>query len=322
MERSKKVLRIAKGELQDNAAWFMRQAGRYLPAYQEIRKGRTFLDLLKEPALIHDVSLLPLKYYEPDAIVIFTDILLPYSRLGYSVSYENGISVTPDPDSFDYYSSLSEGMRKVSAGHRDKTVIGVLGGPFTTFSYLNDGGKDGFHRSKEILASGDTSIISRLTEEIIEFARVQARSGADVIQIFESWIGSVSENFYLNHLEENELYFVEKIKELGKPVIFFSEGSFHLTERLKKLDPDVYSLDWKTGIDRFYNILPGSVIQGNLDPYLLGTDDRYLKGETRKIMEQGKEYGGHIFNLGHGVPPWADWKKLALIVDEVHSYDR
>lgn len=322
MERSKKVLKIAKGELQDNAVWFMRQAGRYLPEYRVLKEGRTFLDLLKDPDTVADVSLLPLKYYDPDSIVIFTDILLPYTRSGYRVSYENGILIDKGEDDFDYYQTLSAGMRKVSLSQKNKTVIGVIGGPFTTFSYLHDGGNGGFHRSKEMLASGEDNIISQLTEEIIEFARMQANSGADIIQIFDSWLGGVSENFYLNHLEKNELYFVEKIKELGKPVIFFSEGAFHLMDRLKRLDPDVYSLDWRTGFDRLSDIVPECIVQGNLDPYLLGADDTYLIRETRRIMEQGKNLSGHIFNLGHGVPPWADWRKLALVVREVHDYER
>jgi uroporphyrinogen decarboxylase len=323
VKETKKVIKIAKGELKDNAVWFMRQAGRYLPEYESIKGGKPFMELLKDPNTIADVSCIPLGHFNTDAVVVFTDILIPFAELGYQVSYENGISVRDaEKENFDYYSPLSAGLKKIIHDHSDKTIIGVVGGPFTTLSYLYDGGREGYHRTKEILASGDDSIISKLTEEIIDFARVQAAAGADVIQIFDSWLGGVSENYYENHLEENERYFVEKIREIGKPVIFFSEGSSHLYHRFLNLRPDVYSIDWRMGFDKFRNTCSDCVVQGNLDPYLLGADEQYLKRETKRIMDLGTSFKGHIFNLGHGVPPWADWRKLAVVEKEVHSYER
>ena len=133
MERTKKVLRIAKRELQENAAWFMRQAGRFLPEYESLKVGRPFLEFIKDPDTVEKVSLLPLKYFDTDAIVIFTDILLPFTKLDYQLSYENGISVKEGRrDDFDYYASLSTGLKKISEERSDKTIIGVVGGPFTT----------------------------------------------------------------------------------------------------------------------------------------------------------------------------------------------
>ena len=320
---NKKVLKIAMGELNDNAVWFMRQAGRYLPDYAAIKKGRPFSELLKDPNTIVEMSALPFKYYNPDAVVIFTDILLPYARIGYSVSYENGISVNKtESEVFDYYSVLVEGIRRISTDFADKTIIGVVGGPFTTLSYLYDRGRDGYARTKEKISSGETGILNDLMEEIIEFAEIQTRSGVDVIQVFESWLGTVSENFYENHLEKIERYFIENIRDLGKPVIFFSEGSSHLYRHLINLKPDVISLDWRLELREFKKMCYDCIIQGNLDPYLLNSGDDYLRKETRRIMDQGAKLKGHIFNLGHGVPQWADYKKLALVESEVHNYDR
>ncbi|MCL4447532.1 MAG: hypothetical protein M0Z77_11980 [Thermoplasmatales archaeon] len=323
MNGNKKVLQIAKGELQDNAVWFMRQAGRYLPEYESMKAGRPFIQFLRDPQTIFDVSTLPLKYLDVDAIVVFTDILLPLTKIGYDLSYESGISVQESSkEDFDLYSPLKVGLKRIAELHSDKTIIGVVGGPFTTLSYIHDGGKGGYRRTKEILASGDSEILSTLTERIVEFASVQVDSGADVIQIFDSWLGGVSESYYDNHLGKNEAYFVNRIKELGKPVIFFSEGATHLYEKLLDLKADVYSIDWRMDLDRFRNICSDCVVQGNLDPYLLGADDRYISKETIRIMQQGKRFRGHIFNLGHGVPPWTDWRKLDVIAREVHSYPR
>ncbi len=318
----KKILEISKGDLQDNAVWFMRQAGRYLPEYESQKKGRTFLEMLKDPSTITRISSLPLNYLEVDAIVIFTDILIPFTKLGYAVSYENGISVKEgNKEDFDYYAPLSKALGKISEDHGEKTIVGVVGGPFTTLSYLYDQGKSGYHRSKEVLASGEGGVLKELTEEILEFARVQVDAGADIIQIFDSWLGGVSENYYADHLERNEKYFVEKVKELGKPVIFFSEGASHLYPKFIELRPEVFSIDWRMSIDGFGEICKDCVVQGNLDPHLLGTDDEYLKSETSRIMDQGRRLKGHIFNLGHGVLPWTDWRKLAMVAKEVHAYE-
>ncbi|MEM0135837.1 MAG: uroporphyrinogen decarboxylase family protein [Thermoplasmatales archaeon] len=320
---TKKILRIAKGELRDNAVWFMRQAGRYLPEYELLKAGRPFSQFLKDPQAIFDVSSLPLKYFDVDAVVVFTDILLPFTRMGYSVNYENGISVSENrKEDFDYYLQLSKGIRRISETHSGKTVIGVVGGPFTTLSYLFDGGNVGYSKTKEELISGDGRRVSAIIEQIIDFAKLQADAGVDVIQVFDSWLGSVSENYYQRHLRENEAYFIDKIKELGKPVIFYSEGSSHLYRALLDLAPDVYSIDWRMDLDSFRNICGDCIVQGNLDPYMLGTSDEYLKNETRRIMRQGSAFRGHIFNLGHGVKPWTDWRKLSLITNEVHKYEK
>ncbi|MCL4334421.1 MAG: hypothetical protein M1290_04025 [Candidatus Thermoplasmatota archaeon] len=323
MKGNKRVLEIARGNLQENAVWFMRQAGRYLPDYDSLKGGRTFLDMLGDPITISRVSSLPLKYMDVDAIVIFTDILVPLTRMGYVVNYDDGITVTKRKgEEVDYYQPLADAIRKIKEEHGDKTLVGVVGGPFTTLSYLYDQGGTGYHLTKEVLASGHRTILKKLTDEIVDFAKLQAGAGVDVIQVFDSWLGWVSDTFYSNHLEQNESYFMEKIKDLGKPVIFFSEGSSHLYRKFIALRPDVYSIDWRMNLRGFGELCTDCILQGNLDPHILGADDSYLKKETERIMDEGKGLRGHIFNLGHGVPPWADWKKLALIAGEVHSYDR
>lgn len=320
---NKKIQLISKGELDESAVWFMRQAGRYLPEYTAIKNGKPFIDLLKDREKIEKISLLPLKALNVDAIVVFTDILLPYTRMGYEIDYESGITLKKkDSGTFDYYVELREAVSKISSVNTEKTIIGVVGGPFTCLSYLYDHGMKGYYETKSRIVNGDTAVLKHLIEELIEFTSLQVRSGVDVVQVFDSWIGSVSESFYENYLEKYEDYFVEKIRELGKPVIFFSEGSSHLYPKLVKLNADVFSIDWRIELARFKEYCNGCIVQGNLDPYLLNSSEEFLRKETRRIMDQGKDFQGHIFNLGHGVPPWADVKKLKLIVEEVHNYER
>ncbi|MGC8645137.1 MAG: uroporphyrinogen decarboxylase family protein [Thermoplasmata archaeon] len=318
----KVILRIARGEEQGNAVWFMRQAGRYLPDYDRIRSGRKFTDILRDPDTVYELSVLPLKYMRTDAIVVFTDILIPLNELGYSVSYENGIVVNKgETEQKSQYSGISRAIGRLSEEHSDRTIIGVLGGPFTTLSYIYDEGRHGYHiTKKEVVEKGD-EIMPRAIEGILDFASLQVKSGVDVLQVFDSWLGSLSEFFYERHVRRWEEYFMEKVKDLGKPVIFFSEGSSHLAAAFKSLHPDVFSVDWRLGLDRYRDELGDHVIQGNLDPNILATSDEYLRKEVARIMKQGRAFRGHIFNLGHGVPQWAEWRKLAMVADEVHSYE-
>lgn len=321
MNNSKKIFKIARGELQDNAVWFMRQAGRYLPDYSVIKGKLTFPEMMEDRKLIEKISFLPLKYFNTDAIVVFTDILVPFLEMGYEVSYGSPITVKKGKSvGMKYYHELSSAIQSISSLRPELTTIGVVGGPFTTFSYLYDQEGSGHSQSKARIVEGDSGELKSLVEELINFAELQVKAGVDVIQIFESWIGSVSENFYDSHLKELEWYFMEKIRELGRPIAFFSEGSLHLLSRILNLDADVYSIDWRTSFSTLRNICNNCIIQGNLDPYLLGAENSYLKSEVLRIMREGREFQGHIFNLGHGVPPWTDFRKLKLISDEVLNY--
>ncbi len=319
---SKKILRIARGEYTDNAAWFMRQAGRYLPDYRKIRAKVSFNNILRDRDLIKKITLAPLNFFPTDGLVIFTDILVPLFNLGYEVTYEKGIEITKRRErEFDYYDELKHAIASISTEKQDLTIIGVVGGPFTTFSYVNDGGRTGYPVTKARIVDRDTDELNALVDEILLFARSQIDAGVDVIQVFESWIGSVSENFYSEHLRSMEEEFLENLSSLGVPIIFFAEGATHLYGELCRLPVDVFSLDWRMQLKRFNKYCSGSVVQGNLDPYLLKSSDDYIAKEVREIMKQGKAYRGHIFNLGHGVPPWADPRKLRFITEEVHAYE-
>jgi len=320
---SKKILKIARGEYAENAVWFMRQAGRYLPDYRKIREKTSFNDILKDRNLIRKITLAPLNYFSTDGLVIFTDILVPLFNLGYEVTYEKGIQITNHRDEeFDYYNELKHAISAISAEKKDLTIIGVVGGPFTTFSYVSDGGHAGYPVTKARIVDGSTDELDDLMDEILLFARRQVDSGVDVIQVFESWIGSVSEYFYSEHLRSMEEEFIENLSSLGVPIIFFAEGASHLYGEICKLPVDVFSIDWRMQLKDFKKYCDDSILQGNLDPYLLRSSDEYISREVREIMKQGRAFKGHIFNLGHGVPPWADPKKLKFITEEVHAYGR
>ncbi len=314
------ILKIAEGKERGRAVWFMRQAGRYLPDYSIIKGSRSFIDLMKDYKTIVEMTKMPIKYFDTDALVIFSDILLPLTRLGYIVNYNPVINVVRGDDTFDYYSVLAKALREISSSYSKKTIIGITPGPFTLLSYIYDNGERGYPNTKRNLYEGNIST-EEIIEELFNFSKIQAENGADIIQIFESWIGNVSENFYDNYLHTIESEYLIMLRELKKPLIFFSEGASHLYRRIAKMDVDVFSLDWRTEFSYFKNFCKDCIVQGNLDPNFLKLDENSLEKEVIRIVNEGAKMKGHIFNLGHGVPPWADAKKLNFITEKVKSIE-
>ncbi|MGC8655519.1 MAG: uroporphyrinogen decarboxylase family protein [Thermoplasmata archaeon] len=319
-KQDKIVLKIASGNEKGNAVWFMRQAGRYLPEYSRIRGDRKFLDMMKDYRTIVEVTKLPLNYFDTDALVIFSDILIPATRIGYSLSYEGGIVVNKKDDYFDYYDPLTKAIKEIALLYSKKTIIGITPGPFTFLSYLYDNGEKGYPSTKKAIVEKKQNI-DDVIEELVNFSKVQAQSGVDLIQIFESWIGNVSNNFYEKYLKEIEFEYMMRLKELKKPLIFFSEGSSHLFKEICSLEADVYSIDWRTDFYYLREFCDECIVQGNLDPNLLSLDEKYIGAEINRIMMDGSKMKGHIFNLGHGVPVWAKPEKLDFIVKKVKEFE-
>jgi len=319
-KQDKIVLKIASGKEKGNAVWFMRQAGRYLPEYSRIRGDRKFLDMMKDYKTIVEITRLPLNYFDTDALVIFSDILIPATKMGYSISYEGGIIIIKKKDYFDYYDPLAKAIREIASLHSGKTIIGITPGPFTFLSYLYDNGDRGYPNTKKAIVEKRENIDS-IIDELVNFSKIQAESGADVIQIFESWIGNVSNNFYEKYLKEIESEYLTRLRELNRPLIFFSEGSSHLFKEICSLQADVYSIDWRTDFYYLKKFCDECIVQGNLDPNLLSLEESYIDSEINRIMTDGSRMRGHIFNLGHGVPIWAKPERLKFIVKKVKEFE-
>ncbi len=314
------VLKIARGEKKGNAVWFMRQAGRYLPEYSLIRGNRKFLEMMMDSKTMVEITALPLNYFDTDALVIFSDILIPATKLGYSLNYEGGISMKRGVDDFDYYAPLSKAMKEIASSYSKKTIIGITPGPFTFLSYLYDNGERGYPNTKKAIIEGIENI-NIIIDELYNFSSVQSENGADIIQIFESWIGNVSSNFYGKYLKKIEIEYISRLRELKKPLVFFSEGSSHLFKEISELNADVYSIDWRSDFLHFKKFCDECIVQGNLDPNLLSLNDEYVNNEIKRIMREGSEMKGHIFNLGHGVPLWTKPEKLKYIVQRVKEFE-
>jgi uroporphyrinogen decarboxylase len=316
--------------------WFMRQAGRSLPEYREVRKTHTLFEVCREPELCAEVTLQPVRRHDVDAAVMFADIMLPLLGMGVDVELvENVGPVIADPirtrtqvDALrvpEAEESVPFILEAVSIVRRelrpDQAVIGFCGGPFTVAGYLIEGRPTReFLKTKRCMYGSPEvwhELMARLSETFLRYVRAQVEAGADVIQLFDSWVGALSVEDY----EEFVAPYSERILGgLVAPTIHFGTGTAHLLEAMAAAGGDVIGLDWRVPLDRGWEQVGyDRGVQGNLDPaLLLGPWDRVEAG-VDGILRAADGRPGHIFNLGHGVLPDTDPVVLRKVTELVHE---
>ncbi|MGC8505982.1 MAG: uroporphyrinogen decarboxylase [Thermoplasmata archaeon] len=327
-----------KGENHDRIpVWFMRQAGRYLPSYNKIRSTKSIKDICSDPVISAEITYDPVSELGVDSAIVFSDILLPLEAMGLHVDYLEGIGPTVETgkrdrdfqigsydSNADKYKSW-ETIRIFRKNHRDVPIIGFCGGPVTIASYAINGRADrelaNFRKFMYAKARQVSEILSELKEMIIANAREQIRAGADAVQIFESWAGSLSRDEYQRTILPIHR---EIFSEIGKvPLILFSTASHHLTRMLTATGTDFISVDWRENISEISAEIPNEIgIQGNLDPMLAESFPEEAFGEARRIAESMRDRNKYIFNLGHGVLPGTNPATLREIVKIVHQTER
>ncbi len=319
--------------------WIMRQAGRYLPEYRKLRaKVGSFQKLYRQHAA--EVTLMPLKRYGLDAAIIFSDILILPDALGMEVEFTEGLGPvlqkpvrgeksladlrSPHPQ--EAYQYLAEGIKETKAElAADTSLIGFVGSPWTLAVYGTQGsGSKNFAITRRMLYEQPKllhSLLERLTREVIQLALLQIRAGADVIQIFDSWAGLLPRHLYADFSLTYTEQIVREIQDKAPntPTILFARECALPVSELAKIGIAALSLDWKSDMGLSFAETKGSVVlQGNLDPAALYADDATLEKEVRRILDAKPANAGHIFNLGHGVPPDVSPDKIALLTDLVH----
>ena len=316
----------------------MRQAGRSLPEYRAIRKRHAFFEVAHTPELCAEVTLQPVRRHGVDAAVMFADIMTPVLGMGLDVELVEGVGPVvaspvrtladverlriPDPE--EAFAPVLEAVRLVRAGlDREKAVIGFCGGPFTVASYLVEGRPSREQAVTKGLMLGEpevwAALMDRLSETFAAYLAAKVRAGADVVQVFDSWIGSLSAAQY----EAGVAGWTRRVLEaVDVPTIHFGTGAGHLLETLTAEGGDVIGLDWRTPLDVGWSrvsSLGAAGVQGNLDPALLLTSWDVVEREALEILERAGGRPGHIFNLGHGVLPGTDpdvLTRLAALVQE------
>jgi len=316
----------------------MRQAGRYLPEYRKLRERYGFWELCKNPELVAEVTLMPLRRFPLDAAIIFADLMTPLEAAGVKFELREGVGPVveepirslrdvenlPVPEADEIAPETLEAIRLVKAELNGTPLIGFAGAPFTLASYLVEGkGTRDFALTKGFMFSEPKAwhrLMEKLTTLVVRFLRAQAVAGVDAVQIFDSWVGCLSpkdyEAFVLPHMKR----LFEETNELGIPRIHFGTGTATLLNLMKEAGGEVIGLDWRVQLDEAWQRLNFDVaIQGNLDPaVLLGPFD-LVRERTLDILRRAGGRTGHIFNLGHGILPQTDPDTVARLIDLVHS---
>ena len=316
--------------------WFMRQAGRSLPGYREIRKRHTLFEVCRQPELCAEVTLEPVRVHGVDAAVMFADIMLPVVGMGIDVELvenvgpviEHPIRTKEDvaalrvPDPEEAVPFILEAVRLVR-GRLDpeQALVGFSGGPFTVAGYLVEGKPTReFAQTKRCMYGAREvwhALCEKLTETFIAYLRAKVAAGADVIQLFDSWVGALSRDDYLEFVAP---YSRRILAAVDAPTIHFGTGTAHLLETMAETGGDVIGLDWRVRLDEGWERVGyDRGVQGNLDPaLLLGPWERAREAAIR-ILDAAGGRPGHIFNLGHGVLPETDPADLGRLVQLVRE---
>ncbi|MEV5966424.1 uroporphyrinogen decarboxylase [Kribbella sp. NPDC051952] len=316
--------------------WFMRQAGRALPEYRAIREGITMLESCMRPDLVVEITLQPVRRYGVDAAVFYADIVLPLKAAGMDIEIKPGVGpvvadpirdaaglaavrpVTPADVQF-----TTDAVKQLVTELGETPLIGFAGAPFTVASYLVEGGpsKD-FAKTKALMYSDPQlwhALADRLADVAIAYLSVQVEAGASAIQLFDSWAGGLSPRDYERFVQPHSAKVFEAMASYGVPRIHFGVNTGELLGLMSAAGADVVGVDWRVPLDEAVRRAGPKPVQGNLDPALLFAGWDAIEPEIDRILLEGKAAPGHIFNLGHGVPPTADPEVLTRIVRYVHS---
>ena len=333
-----RFLRACRREAVDRTpVWFMRQAGRYLPEYRDLRGGRDILATCRDPEQVVELSLQPLKRMALDAAIVFSDIMVPLAAVGVPVRIEPGRGpvvdepirtasdvsrlrpLEPDAD----VPELAEAIRLLRKELR-APLIGFAGGPFTLASYLVEGGPSrGLERTKAMLF-GEPALWDRLMEALVAIVlphlRAQVAAGAQALQLFDSWVGALSPDAYERAVLPHVRRLFAGLGDLDVPLIHSGVGTGELLPLMRDAGGDVIGVDHRVPLDRAWDrVGRDRAVQGNLDPAALLAPWEIVEREAVAVLDRAAAQDGHVFNLGHGVLPGTDPDVLARLVDLVHG---
>lgn len=332
------LLRAARGEeVSRPPVWFMRQAGRSLPEYRVVREGTSMLEACFTPDLVTEITLQPVRRYEVDAAIFYSDIVVPLKAAGVGVEIVPGTgpvmdrpvrtradvealpSLTPDQ-----LGAITDAVGMLVRELGDTPLIGFAGAPFTLASYLVEGGPSRNHENTKAMMYGDPQTWALLMERIADmsavFLETQVRAGARATQLFDSWVGALPRADYLRHVEPHSRRVLARVGALGVPRIHFGVGTNELLDVMGQAGAEVVGIDFHLSLaDGIARVGPERAVQGNLDPAFLFAPWEVVEAKTREIVASGRTARGHIFNLGHGVLPSTDPDVLRRVVDTVKS---
>jgi uroporphyrinogen decarboxylase len=316
----------------------MRQAGRYMPAYRKLRERHSILDLCHHPELAATVTLQPVERLGVDAAILFADILLPFEplRLGLSFAAGEGPKIArpirdaadvEDLPAFNLEAELGYVFDAVRLARRALPaavpLIGFAGAPFTLASYAIEGGASRtFTRTKAFMYGAPEAwnkLMGKLAALVGEYLAMQARAGAQALQLFDSWVGCLSPHDYRTYVQPHSTRALQLAGAAGVPLIHFGTGTATFLEDFAAAGGDVISVDWRIPLDAAWTRIGARAIQGNLEPAALLAPAAERNRQVRDILQRAGGRPGHIFNLGHGILPETDVAAVRAVVDLVHG---
>ena len=318
--------------------WLMRQAGRYMREYREVRARTTFLELCKNPALASEVTVTAAERLGVDAAIIFADILLILEPMGIELEFAHGegpvihnpirtgsdvehlIELT-DVNALDFVYEAIRQTRESLAN--DIPLIGFSGAPFTLASYMCEGGGSRNYVTTKSLMYNDSgawhALMSLISRGLSKYLNAQIDAGAQAVQLFDSWVGCLSVDDYREFVMPHTREVIDNLRP-GVPVIHFGTGTGALLELMRDAGGDVIGLDWRVRLDEAWKRIGSDhAVMGNLDSVVLFANQEQLRTQTKRILDQAGGRPGHIFNLGHGILPETPVENVAALVEMVHE---
>jgi uroporphyrinogen decarboxylase len=319
--------------------WFMRQAGRYMSEYREIRKKYPLLEICRTPELAVEVTLQPIDRLGVDAAILFSDLLIPLSPMGISLDFVEGEGPRIDNPvatgsdvlnlrEFEPRQELGFVLEAIRILRRELEgrvpLIGFAGAPFTLASYLIEGGSSrSFEKTKSLMYAEPRvwhRLASKLASLVRDYLTAQIEAGAQAVQLFDSWVGALSPDDYREFALPYSRSVLGGIADFGVPVIHFATGTSGILTLLRQAGGDVIGLDWRIDLDTGWDLVGRDVaVQGNLDPHLLLAPREILIRRADDILSRASGHPGHIFNLGHGILPTTPVDNVRALVEHIHQ---
>ena len=318
--------------------WFMRQAGRYMPEYQAVRKRHSLIEICKNPEIAAQVTITAAEALGVDAAIIFADLLLPLEVMSLPFHFSAGegpVIERPVREQADVsrlrtdraadLGYVSEAVRLVCKHFSSRLpVIGFCGAPFTLASYMIEGGGSrNYVNTKKMMYSSPAAwdeLMSKLVTVVSVYVAEQVRAGADAIQVFDSWVGCLSVEDYRHYVLPRTTELVKSLQNTGAPVIYFGTDSTALLPSMKETGAEVIGLDWRIPLDQGWDAIGSGAVQGNLDPVVLLAEWREIESRAANILRLANVRQGHIFNLGHGILPETPVENVKALARFVQEY--
>nr|WP_156645350.1 uroporphyrinogen decarboxylase [Lentibacillus sp. JNUCC-1] len=334
------IIKAYKGETTNyTPTWFMRQAGRSQPEYRKLKEQYSLFEITHRPETCAYVTRLPVEQYNVDAAILYKDIMSPLPALGIDVEIKSGIgpvihnpvetmedierlgTINPEKD-IPY---VLDTIRLLTKEQLSVPLIGFSGAPFTLASYMIEGGPSKTYAKTKAFMYRQPDVwfglMDKLADMTVAYVQAQIDAGARAIQIFDSWVGTLNATDYRTFIKPVMTHiFSELQKNEEIPFVLFGVGANHLLLEFNDLPIDVLGLDWRTSIKEARDMGITKVLQGNLDPAILLSDWETIEARTKKILDESKNDGHHVFNLGHGVTPDIKPETLKKLTDLIHSY--